>query len=118
VVEATPGADPMSHSFAVKVAFPGVDVASGSAGRASIEVGTREVVAVPKTAVLRQGGLTLVVERDGEGRAVSRVVTLGGPLGEDRVEVLSGLAGGEIVLMDLAMVPPRGARVEPPKAQS
>ncbi|MDH3402745.1 MAG: efflux RND transporter periplasmic adaptor subunit [Acidobacteriota bacterium] len=120
VAEVTPGADPGTHSFAVEVALPAAAVAAGSSGRAWLAVDRREVVAVPRRALLRQGGLVLVVVRGGDGRAASRVVTLGDALADDRVEVLSGLAGGETVALDLAVVPPAGARLEaaPPRAEA
>ncbi|MDH3744871.1 MAG: efflux RND transporter periplasmic adaptor subunit [Acidobacteriota bacterium] len=112
VVEMTPGADPASHSFGVQVALPTPGIPSGASARAWIETDKRTIVAVPETAVLRRGGLSLVVVRNSEGRAGSRVVTIGEPLSEGRVEVLSGLAGGETVLLHLSSVPATGARVE------
>lgn len=112
VVEMTPGADPASHSFRVKVALPAAGIPSGASARAWIETDRRTIVAVPETAVLQRGGLSLVVVRDAEGRVGSRVVTLGDSLASGRVEVLSGLAGGETVLLGLASVPPTGARVQ------
>jgi membrane fusion protein, multidrug efflux system len=112
VVEMTPGADPASHSFTVKIRLADVDVPSGLAGRAWLALGSRPSLAVPEAAVLHQGGLSMVVVRDAEGRAHSRAVTLGGPLSEGRVEVLSGLAKDDAVLLGLAAVPPDGAPVE------
>jgi RND family efflux transporter MFP subunit len=112
VVEMSPGADPMSHSFTVKVDVQGVDVATGAAGRARAAVGTRRAVAVPEEAVLRSGGVAMVVVRDGEGKARSRLLTLGAAIGGGEVEALSGLAGGETVLLGLAVAPPDGAPVE------
>jgi len=112
VVEMSPGADPMSHSYAVKVDVQGVAVASGAAGRARATIGTRRAVALPEQAVLRTGGVAMVVVRDGEGKARSRVVTLGMTIGGAEVEVLSGLAGGETVLLGLVVAPPDGAPVE------
>lgn len=111
VVEMSPGANPMTHAYEVKVDLPNQDVATGSAGRAWLEVGTRRAVTVPLAAVLRPGGLTMVVVRDAEGRARSQVVSLGERLPEDRVEVLSGLAGDEHVLLGLASLPVNGSPV-------
>jgi RND family efflux transporter MFP subunit len=111
IIEMTPGADPASHSFRIKVALPVEDIPSGTAGRAWIEGKTRALVAVPTTAVLRQGGMSLVVIKTDDGRASSRVVTLGERL-DGQVEILSGLAGGEEVLLGLTSVPPAGALVE------
>lgn len=112
VAELSPGADPVSHSFLVKIGLGKTEVPSGSTGRAFLPAGERSTVAVPAAAVLRQGGATLVVVKDADGRAVSRIVTLGADLGGGRIEVLSGLTGGETVLVGLAAVPPLGARVQ------
>jgi hypothetical protein len=87
-------------------------VPSGVAGRAWIAVGDRAAVTVPRASVLARGGLSLVVIRDGEGRARTRAVTVGPMLGDERVEVLSGLVGGEDVLVGLALPPADGAPVE------
>lgn len=112
VVERAPGPDPMTHTVRVKLAIAGVEVAAGAAGRAWVESGERDAVVVPTAAIVRSGGLTLVVVRDAEGRAVTRAVTLGRALDGDRVEVLSGLAGGERVALGLETAPPAGAPLE------
>jgi RND family efflux transporter MFP subunit len=112
VAEMSPGADPMSHSYTVKVEFTGPDVPSGAAGRARVTVASRQAVAVPRDAVLRTGGITMVVVRDEQGKARSRVVTVGSPVGDGEVEVLSGLSGAETVLVGLASAPEDGAPVE------
>lgn len=118
VVEMAPGADPVSHAVAVELALPveGVStgatgLASGSAGRAWIETGRRAAVTVPEEAVLRHGGLELVVVRGDDGRASTRAVTLGAAF-DGAVEVLSGLDGGETVAVGLGALPPAGARLE------
>jgi RND family efflux transporter MFP subunit len=108
VAEMSPGADPLSHAYEVKVALPqtaGEPLASGTAVRASLPLGERQVVAVDADAVLRRGGLDLVVLVDGEGRTSSRAVTVGAPLADGRLEILSGLDGGETVLLGLSAVP-------------
>jgi len=112
VAERAPAADPMAHAFTVEISLGSIEVPSGSSGRAFVAAGERSAVTIPAAAVLRQGGATLVVVRDSEGRAASRIVTLGSDLGDGRVEVLSGLAGGETVLVGLADVPPLGAPVQ------
>lgn len=112
VAEIAPSADPMAHAVAVKLGLGGADVPPGAYGRAWIATGDRQALAVPEGALLRQGGTTLVVVRDEKGTALSRVVTVGEALPGGRVEILSGLAGGETVLVGLAAVPPLGARVE------
>lgn len=112
VVERTPGADPLSHSYVVKLKLPVADVATGSAGRAWLETGRRTRVLVPSRAVVRYGGLQYVVLRDGQGRTTSRVVTVGEDLGDGSVEILSGLEGGETALLGLISLPPAGRPVE------
>jgi RND family efflux transporter MFP subunit len=111
IAEISPSADPMAHAFQVKISLGDREVPAGSFGRAWFTTGSRRTVSIPENAVLHQGGTSLVVVRDQEGRALSRVVTLGAPLDGGRVEVLSGLSGGETVLVGLAAVPPLGAPV-------
>lgn len=114
VVEAAPGAEPASHAFEVQIALPlpVPAVATGTSGRAWIETAARPAVLVPRDAILTQGGLELVVLRDEEGRTTTRLVRTGAADGPDRVEVLSGLAGGEEVLVGLGSLPPPGSPVE------
>ncbi len=111
VVEITPSADPATHSFTVKVAIEGEGIPAGAVGRVLVPGAEREAILVPKEAVLRVGGLTVVVVADAQGRARSRVVTVGQ---EERgmVEVLSGLSGDERVLVGLPQPPADGARIE------
>lgn len=112
VAEMTPGADPGSHSFQVKVDLPLADLTTGSAGRGRIQTDTRPAIAVPDDAILQQGGLSLVVIRTADGVAASRVVTVGRELADGKVEILSGLTGDETVLTGLTTIPPSGAQVE------
>ena len=112
IVEMTPGADPASHSFQVKIDLPNPDLPSGAAGRARIPTQTRPAIAVPFDAIVRQGGLSMVVIQTDEGLAASRVVTTGRDLPDNKIEVLSGLTGTETVLIGLTATPPSGARVE------
>lgn len=112
VAEVAPGADPASHTFRVEVQLPVADLPSGVAGRAWVAVGGRQVVTVPRAALIDRGGLTLVAVRDADDRARTRAVTVGATLADDRVEVLSGLAGGEDVLLALTAPPADGAPVE------
>ncbi len=112
IVEISSGADPSTHSFEVKATLPLDGIPSGAFGRAWVETGRRTVVAIPPAAVVHRGGLSLVIARDADGRAASRVVTLGATLPDGRLEVLSGLAGGEILAVGLSAPPPAGALLE------
>jgi RND family efflux transporter MFP subunit len=110
VAEMSPGADPASHTFTTKIELPGAPVATGLTGRAVIDVGKRRTVLVPVAAVVRSGGLPMVAVRDAAGKARSRAVTTGDER-DGMVEILSGLSGGETVLVGLASLPPDGAAV-------
>jgi RND family efflux transporter MFP subunit len=112
VAEISPGPDPATHAFTVKIDLPVTDVAAGAAGRAYLPIGTSDAVRVPREALIENGGLSLVVVRDEQGRAQSRVVTVGGTAADGRIEILSGLAGGETVALGLAAAPAAGARLE------
>lgn len=56
-------------------------------------------VTVPLTSVLRRGEMTGVYVPDAQGRPLLRQVRLG-PVAGDRVEILSGVAPGEAVVLD------------------
>jgi RND family efflux transporter MFP subunit len=112
VVEISPGPDPLTHAYTVKVDLPVEGVAAGAAGRVYLPAAAREAVRVPREALILSGGLTMVVVRDGDGRARSRVVTVGESGGDGSVEILSGLAGGETLALGLRTAPPAGARIE------
>ncbi|HQQ76160.1 MAG TPA: efflux transporter periplasmic adaptor subunit, partial [Thermoanaerobaculia bacterium] len=70
----------------------------------------RATVLVPEAAVLTSGGVTLVAVKDEAGKARTRAVTTGAVSG-GKVEILSGLAGGETVLVGLTAPPADGAPV-------
>ncbi|MFN7941000.1 MAG: efflux RND transporter periplasmic adaptor subunit [Thermoanaerobaculia bacterium] len=112
IAESSPGPDPATHSYTVKIALGDGEVAVGAAGRARFATGERLRVAVPRSALIEQGGLTLVVLRGADGLAQSRVVTVGAALAGDRLEILTGLAGGEAVALGLGAAPATGTRLE------
>lgn len=121
VVELAPGLDPGSFTRSVEVELATDDLPVGAGGRLIVAQGTRSVVEVPADAIVRRGGLELVVVRDAEGRAQGRTVRLGavrlgaveaGSGGDGRVEVLAGLTGGESLVLGLGALPPAGAVVE------
>lgn len=115
VAEVAPGPDPVTHAVTVTIDLAVADVAdiaAGAAGRAFLPLAPRAAVLVPREALIESGGLTLLVVRDQEGRAQSRVVTVGEVAADGRVEILSGLAGGETVALGLASAPAAGTPLE------
>ena len=114
VVEMSPGADPGSHTYTATLELSGAPVATGLTGHAILDSAARPSVLVPETAVLTSGGMTLVVVKDEAGKARTRVVTTGAA-SAGKVEILSGLAGGETVLVGLAAAPADGSPVSETK---
>jgi multidrug efflux pump subunit AcrA (membrane-fusion protein) len=97
IAELQPGAEPGSRTTLVRLALPETPgLRSGLFGRALFSMGKADLLVVPRSAVQRQGQLTSVfVVVDATARR--RLITLGREYG-DQVEVLSGLAAGEIVV--------------------
>jgi RND family efflux transporter MFP subunit len=114
VVEMSPGADAVAHTFTATLELGGTLVATGLTGRATLESTVRSSILVPESAVLTSGGISLVALKDDAGKARTRVVTTGAVSG-GKVEILSGLSGGETVLVGLPAPPADGAPVTEPK---
>lgn len=98
VARVLPPADPASGTIALQlVADSWEGLRPGSLGRLWLEVGQREALLVPSRAIERIGQIERVqLLRD--GRALPAVVRSGRAHGE-QVELLSGLAEGEEVLL-------------------
>lgn len=113
VAEIVPEADPATRTVTVKVDLPPTPgLRSGLYGTARVELARAERLRVPVAAVVERGQLTGVYVVEGERVARWRLVTLG-PRRDDRVEVLSGLAPGDAVVIDGADRLADGTRVEP-----
>jgi RND family efflux transporter MFP subunit len=112
VSEVVPLVDPTSRTFNVKVSLPGgVALRTGMFGRILFPTGEKNVLVVPRRAILRIGGydgLYLVTE-DNVARLV--MVTTGTPHGDD-VEILSGIEQGARVAVSPVDQLTDGARVE------
>ena len=117
VVEMSPGADPATHTYTATLELSGTPVATGLTGRATLDAAARPSVLVPESAVLASGGVSLVALKDDAGKARTRVVTTGASQG-GRVEILSGLSGGETVLVGLTAPPADGAPVAEAKGSA
>jgi multidrug efflux system membrane fusion protein len=117
VVEMSPGADAVAHTYTVTLELAGAPVATGLTGRATLDAAVRSSVLVPESAVLASGGVSLVALKDDAGKARTRVVTTGASQG-GKIEILSGLAGGETVLVGLTAPPADGAPVAEAKGSA
>ncbi len=96
VDEIVPSADPISRTFSVKVGIPAAEgLYPGMFGRLLVPLGEREAIVVPDEAIARVGQLETVLV-DVDGRWVRRYVRTGGAV-DGRIEILSGLSGGERV---------------------
>ena len=98
VTEIVPAADPATRSFLVKVDLPETEgLYPGMFGRLLVPVGEISVVWIPVNAIERVGQLEMVRVKSGE--AWTRIYVTAGRAFDSRVEVLSGLDGGELVAL-------------------
>lgn len=112
IAEIVPAADPYSRTFTAKIPLKMKGLKSGMFGRAAIPVGAvNNVLMVAKTAVVERGALTSIWVMDRERIARMRLVKVGKSIG-DRVEILSGLSPGELVVTAGGEKVSEGARVE------
>ncbi len=99
VAEIVPVVDPQSRTFIAKLSLPARSgIQSGLYGHASLRGQTRQVLTIPAEAVVEYGQLksALVVDN---GVAKRRLITLG-ETDANQIEVLSGLAEGDQVILD------------------
>jgi len=98
IVEVEPSVDPSARTFRVKALLKDRSVRGGFFARVYLKEGDKTLL-IPRKAVYKKWDLTAVwvVEQDGVLRL--RFVRLGREMG-DKVEVLSGLSGGERVLVE------------------
>ena len=114
VAEIAPSADAGTRTFLVKVDLPPLEgVHSGQFGRLGIPVAESSILSVPQAALIRRGQLEFVVVGV-DGQAQLRLVRTGRALG-DRVEILSGLEGGEKVVLEApaSVIEGQGLEVAP-----
>jgi membrane fusion protein (multidrug efflux system) len=97
--------DPLSRTQKVKVRLQdaGGDVLPGTFGRLWVEDAPRKMILVDASAVAQVGQLETVRVIE-NGRVLRRLVKTGARVG-DRLEVLSGLAEGDVVLLNPASEP-------------
>lgn len=92
-------ADPRSRTHTVKLSLPAVNnINSGTFARVSFTRGERQTLMIPKTAVVTRAGIEGVFVVD-EGKAFFHMVRTGVEIG-DEIEIQSGLALGENIVID------------------
>jgi len=96
--EIVPFAEPGARTLLVKVRLPARQgLYAGLFARVAVPAGEQQRLLIPVAAVERVGQVDFVTVLPEEGPRQRRVVTLGPPAEDGRVEVLSGLAAGERV---------------------
>jgi RND family efflux transporter MFP subunit len=110
VARLSPAADPMTHTYPIKLDLAAPGLRSGSFARVLFPTGKRSVLAVPVAAVLDRAGITGVFVVDAQGAAQYRMVRVGQAAG-GLVEVLSGLNAGERVVTGNAQAVNNGDKV-------
>ncbi|MFZ7111245.1 MAG: efflux RND transporter periplasmic adaptor subunit [Desulfatiglandales bacterium] len=98
VEEVVPSADPMTRTFLVKVGLPPApELFPGMFGRLRVPVAERSVVLVPKEALSQIGQLEVVTVHE-QGVWLRIFVKTGREI-HGKVEILSGLKGGETLAL-------------------
>jgi membrane fusion protein, copper/silver efflux system len=88
----------------VELANPDGELKPGMYAEIQLDIpGAREVVVVPRTAVLSTGERDVIFVRASDGTLVPREVTLGLPAGRE-IEILAGLEAGERVVSSAAFL--------------
>lgn len=119
--ETVPAVDPTTRTGLIKIDLPpAVNVRPGMFGRARVIAARRKALVVPGAALVRRGQLELVftARAGADGKAMLARMTLvrSGlklPGDESRIEVLSGLDAGELVLVEDAAGLRDGDPVDP-----
>lgn len=92
-----PAAEARTRTFEVRVDFEAQEgIHVGMFGRLRLQSGEREIVRVPRGAVLRVGQLETILVKEGS-EWLRRLVTTGATGQDGSVEILSGLSGDETV---------------------
>jgi len=103
VAKIFPTADTMRHTVRVKFELPG-DARAKAGMYATVVVPDRqsqdrELLLIPQSAVIWQGGLPMVFVVDTQGRASLRLVRVGDSVGLDGINILSGLSEGDDIVI-------------------
>ena len=114
VAEIVGAVDPQTRRRTVRVELPpGVEPPVGSFARLRLPGPSVERLLVPARAVVSRGGLELAWSVGPDGRVALRYVRTGSAAGDGKVEIRSGLAEGERVVLDPPADLEAGTRVRP-----
>lgn len=96
-----PYADPLTHSFRVRLELPEADTGlqPGMTAKVAFMLDEGERLGVPVSALVQRSEVTAVYVVDDAGRVVLRQIRPGHRF-DDHIEVLAGLSGGERVAAD------------------
>ncbi|MDR0239137.1 MAG: efflux RND transporter periplasmic adaptor subunit [Deltaproteobacteria bacterium] len=99
-IEFTPSIDPGSRTFQANTLLTGdtAGILPGMFGRASIKIGEKNAVVIPKSAVRRVGQLEYLTVRNRTGTASEIMISTVPSSLEDLREVVSGLQVGDMYL--------------------
>jgi len=97
-----PFADPKSNTVTVRIALPEgtKNVFPGMLVKTVFNVGERTVLSIPQSAVVQRGEVVGAYLLDGDGILHLQQIRTGRTLGDDEIEVLSGLQKGDKVATD------------------
>ncbi len=99
IAEVVPAVDPATRTYLIKIPLQGPALRSGLYCRILIFEGKKETLLIPKKAVVERGQLTGVYVVDEKGVMTLRLIRIGKEYA-DRTEVLSGLKGGERIVVE------------------
>jgi RND family efflux transporter MFP subunit len=99
ISEIIPAVDPMSRTFLIKVDLKMPSLKTGIYGKVLIPEGKKEAILAPQKAIVEKGQLVGVYVVDKQGVITYRLIKAGKKYGE-QIEVLSGLSGGEKIIVD------------------
>jgi RND family efflux transporter MFP subunit len=106
-----PAADIRTHSFIVKIDIPADrSLVTGMYGKAFFNMGRRDAILVPRSAIVNMGGLTGVYIVSADGNAVFQMIQPGDVV-DDRVEAITGLKAGDRVVVSRHDAPLEGRRL-------
>ncbi len=100
VSKVVPYIDPMSRTFPVEIDLNSPDLKTGLYAKVRFPAGKKEGIAVPEKAIQKRGGIEGVYVVDDKGVISYRIVRTGALHDRGLVEIISGLNGGERVIVD------------------